>query len=94
MYLTGGFDSWGFANTMSAFSTYSGAENHDWVFDLTIDADSEMKFSADTGWAANWGSSDFPYGTGVSGGANIPATAGTYKVFFNDITGQYNFIAQ
>jgi hypothetical protein len=94
MYLTGAFDSWGFANPMSAFSTYSGAENHDWVFDLTIDEDGEMKFSSDSSWAHNWGSEDFPWGTGLSGGSNIKAKAGTYKVFFNDITGQYNFIEQ
>jgi hypothetical protein len=28
----------------------------------------------------------------VQGGLNIPAKAGTYTVFFNDISGQYHFI--
>ncbi|MGI6223672.1 MAG: SusE domain-containing protein [Prevotella sp.] len=94
MYLTGDFDSWGVTNAMSAFSTYDGAENHDWVFNLTIDADGGVKFTSDNSWTYNWGSTEWTYGTGIAGGSNIPAKAGSYKVFFNDITGQYNFIAQ
>jgi hypothetical protein len=94
MYITGEFDSWGASTAMTAFSTYSGAENHDWVFDLTIDADGGVKFTSDNAWTVNWGSTEWSYGTGIAGGSNIPAVAGSYKVFFNDITGQYNFIAQ
>lgn len=86
-------------NTMSQVNTNLGMDNHDWLADeWTITSDDgyygEVKFCAYDDWTYNWGSTDFPYGTGVNGGYNIPAKAGTYKVFFNDITGQYNFIAK
>ena len=35
---------------------------------------------------------NIPYGQGVQGGLSIPAKPGTYTVFFNGITGHYNFI--
>lgn len=94
MGLPGDGNSWDVTTHMNAFSTYAGAQNHDWVLDLTVSADGSYKFAANDAWDANWGASDFPFGTGTQGGANIPVKAGTYKVFFNDITGQYNFIAQ
>ena len=44
-------------------------------------------------WDINWGNaSDFPYGQGVQGGSDLPVSAGTYDVYFNDLTGQYLFI--
>ena len=68
-------------------------ENHDWwMQSVTYDYDGELKFAADNDWDANWGADTFPYGIGVQGGLNIPVKAGTYNVFFNDITGHYNFI--
>jgi hypothetical protein len=91
MYITGDFDDWGGNTAMNAFSTYTGAENHDWVYDVTISADGGVKFKSGDTW---WGSSEFSWGTALTTGGNIPAKAGSYKVFFNDITGQYNFIAQ
>lgn len=90
MYLKGTFNSWGTGNPMSAVFTFSGAKNHDWVCDVTISEDGEFKFNGGDSW---WGGADFPYGI-ANGGNNIPCTAGTYKVFFNDITKQYYFIAQ
>ena len=67
------------------------AENHDWTAEVTFAEDSEVKFAIGN-WDTNWGAATFPYGAGVGGGANIPAKAGTYTVYFNDITGQYMFI--
>lgn len=92
MFITGDFDSWKVATGMTAFSTFGGAQNHDWVYDLTISADGGVKFTSDNSWSSNWGSTEFPFGTGLASVSNIPAKAGSYKVFFNDITGQYNFI--
>lgn len=92
MFITGDFDSWAVATGMNPFSTYAGAQNHDWVYDLTVSADGGVKFTSDNSWNFNWGSTEFPRGTGLAGGSNIPAKAGSYKVLFNDITGQYNFI--
>jgi hypothetical protein len=84
-------------NVMDIVNYRLGSDNHDWfVDDFTItsnyDYNGEVKFSTYGNWDYDWGSTDFPYGTGVQGGLNIPVKVGTYKVFFNDITGQYNFI--
>jgi hypothetical protein len=51
------------------------------------------KFRQDHAWTNNWGSNTFPSGTGTSGGANIPVTAGVYDVVFNKTTHAYTFTA-
>lgn len=57
----------------------------------------EMKFREDHEWYVNWGSDEFPSGTGVQNGSNIPVPLdGTglttdYFVTFNCITGEYYF---
>ncbi len=103
MAIPGSENSWSAAagNPMTAITNVTkvtGGENHDWFATVTYKADAASdggcKFAADGAWTDNWGSTDFPYGTGTSGGANIPFKAGTYKVYFNDITAQYSFIAQ
>lgn len=53
----------------------------------------EAKFRANDAWTKNWGGSSVPSGVGVQDGANIPVTAGTYAVRFNDATGEYFFNA-
>lgn len=68
-------------------------ENHDWLFkNFTVTADEEIKFAADNNWDFNWGAQQFPWGRGVQGGMNVPVKKGTYDVYFNDITGDFNFI--
>lgn len=83
-------------NVMSPLN--SSVENHDWTTTVTYNADAASsdgcKFAANGTWDSSWGSSSFPYGTGTNGGSNIPFKAGTYKVYLNDITGQYMFIKQ
>lgn len=62
------------------------------VVTLTIDlVNGEAKFRANDGWGWNWGAADFPSGTAVANGPNIPVTAGTYTVKFNVNTGAYSF---
>lgn len=92
MYIAGAFtgSSWP-AVEMTACST---SNNHLWKYELSTDADTEGKFLADTGWATNWGATDFPTGVGTQGGPNIPITAGNYTIIFNDITGGYNFVSK
>ena len=52
----------------------------------------EAKFRANDNWdGSNWGSSDFPNGTGTQGGSNIPVAAGTYNITFDSMTGEYSF---
>ena len=70
-------------------------ENHDWVKkNMTFGSDTELKFTADGNWYMNWGSEAFPVGVGIQYGPNIPVSAGTYTVVFNDILGTYNFIKE
>ncbi len=70
-------------------------ENHDWVKkNMTFDSDEELKFAANGEWYYNWGSEAFPVGVGIQYGPNIPVSAGTYTVVFNDILGTYNFIKE
>ena len=61
-----------------------------YTLDYTF-TDGVVKFRKDDAWIENWGAATFPTGTGVQDGANIPVTAGTYKVSFNATTGAYNF---
>ena len=56
-------------------------------------SDNGIKFRANTAWTVNWGSADFPSGTGTQDGPNILCIEGTYDVVFNTLTGEYMFTA-
>jgi len=51
----------------------------------------EVKFRQDASWTTNWGSGDFPSGTGTQDGPNIPLPYATMNVTFNRTTGAYTF---
>ena len=51
----------------------------------------EVKFRQNHDWTVNWGSADFPTGTGTQGGSNIVVVPGTYDVTFTLATGAYTF---
>ncbi len=72
--------------------------NHVWYTNYTFASncivDQGVKFRANNDWSTNWGCADFPYGIGSQDGANIPYTAGTYTIFFNDVSGTYYFFKQ
>ncbi len=55
--------------------------------------DGAAKFRQDDAWDVNWGSNNFPSGTGTLNGNDIPVTANTYTVNFNRVTGEYSFDA-
>jgi len=61
-----------------------------WKLDVEL-VDGGLKFRANHAWTVNWGSGDFPTGTGVQDGANIPVVAGKYHVTFNSLSGEYVF---
>lgn len=66
--------------------------NGDGTFNLVIGLDNGfVKFRANNAWDVNWGSANFPSGTGTQGGSDIPVTKGIYLVSFNSITGEYSF---
>jgi starch-binding outer membrane protein SusE/F len=60
------------------------------ISNLTM-TDGLVKFRKDDNWNVNWGSVDFPTGTGVQNGNDIPVTAGTYTISFDRTTGAYQF---
>lgn len=96
--MPGSHNGWNVATGSQMRAFAANAENHDWVNTVTFDTDAPaenggVKFANGT-WDTSWGVTDFPYGTGVLGGANIPYKKGTYLVIFNDFTGQYFFIEQ
>ncbi|MBQ9555386.1 MAG: leucine-rich repeat protein [Muribaculaceae bacterium] len=92
--IAGDFNDWVVSNNSYSMTALNGEkENHNWVFkDFTIDNDSDLKFTANNEWEYNWGDDTFPFGHGQRDGMNIPVKAGTYDIYFNDITGDYNFI--
>ena len=93
MGMPGSYQDWNpGATLMTPMNTV--VENHDWIMKGATYEDTQLKFAADGGWAVNWGSVDFPVGTGTQGGANINVEAGTYDVVFNDILGKYYFISR
>lgn len=91
MGMVGAMTDWG-TNPDIAMTAYQDKNNHMWYAEYTFAADSECKFRYNSDWGENWGHTTFPYGIATPGGKNIPAKAGTYMVFFNDIDGSYTFI--
>lgn len=91
MALPGGYNEWNTGALMDPVETFDGAVNHMWRYDLSLNADTEFKFSDGSTW---WGGDDFPYGYASTTGGNLKATVGNYLVLFNDITGAFTFIAK
>ena len=94
MTMPGGYEDWDVTDTsQNMVSINTRKTNHNWMRqDFTVTNYTELKFAANNNWNANWGSDEFPHGKGLLNGANIPVKAGTYDVYFNDLTGNYNFI--
>ena len=61
---------------------------HIWTGTVTF-TDGGAKFRANDDWAKNWGADPYPSGYGIQDGPNIPVKAGTYAIWFNDMSGQY-----
>jgi len=89
----GGFCNWDNEPPMTK-SSYDG---HQWSGTFTFDVSTACKFRGNKDWANNWGGAaeDYPYGKAVfdGPGANI-SVPGTYKIYFNDLTGHYTILQQ
>jgi hypothetical protein len=72
--------------------TLSTTDNENYTIENLVVTTGSVKFRQDLDWAINWGSLSFPNGTGTQNGPDIPATAGTYTVNFNRLTGAYSFV--
>lgn len=71
----------------------SSFDPHKWsARDVTI-VPGEIKFRANDAWDDNWGATSEWSGQASLGSPdNMPIAAGTYNIFFDDITGRYAFI--
>jgi hypothetical protein len=95
--LIGEFNGW----AADEWMTRNMASPDNWTTVLILTAASdpdangivELKFRANSDWATNWGSADFPSGTATQDGPNIPVPVGSYVVTFNCATGVYNFLS-
>lgn len=97
MNLSGDFNGWGIGGDGEMHESTP----HNWYVDITIASDGSLKFRSAENWDdGNWGGNgsvnigETNYGTAVFGGGNINVPAGKYKVYFNDITGQFLFLAE
>lgn len=66
-------------------------DNHDWWAPVSLDSDGALSLVLTGKTVSTVGGEGFPYGTTTAGSTGISAKAGDYIVFYNDITGQYNF---
>lgn len=76
--------------------TQSEFDAHIWnIHDVEL-GDGEFKFRANEDWDIAWGATTMYSGLATTepGGPNIPVNAGTYDIWFNDITGRYILIPQ
>jgi len=89
---TGNGDGWGGDDTDFTQSTF---DSHLWYAnDITL-FDGELKFRANNAWDTSWGANTPVSGFATSNnGPNIPVSAGTYDIWFSDLTGGYIFIAK
>lgn len=90
--ITGDFNGW--ADGQDILLTE--VSPHNWYVRATIPSDGGIKLRVDGGWTTNWGgdvnvTEDF-WGVAQAGGGNMTAPAGTYDVYFNDITSEYVFV--
>ena len=90
--LIGDFNGWGGDADLTQIAP------HNWfIGNFEVGSTGGLKFRANHDWSTNWGATlnvaDVNYGVGIGNGDNISVPAGTYNVFFNDITGNFVFQA-
>ena len=97
--LVGGNDDWDndVFLTQVQSNNADGKKTHLW-YALNVNIDHctwGVQFRANGSWDKQWGKGDlgFPYAQSNTKD-NIPLVPGTYNVYFNDITGNYFFVAQ
>lgn len=101
--LVGAGDDWDndiFLTKVYGSGDLNGADTHNWsALGVQLNASTwGVKFRANASWDKDWGGDNattagaFTYSNGNNGG-NIPVKeAGTYNIYFNDITGQFLFV--
>lgn len=97
-----------FFNTMGPIGEFSNWDNeplmakssydaHQWTITYTFASSTTCKFRGNKDWSNNWGGTAeaIPYGKGVFDGPGATIVVpGTYKIYFNDLTGHYAILQQ
>ena len=91
--LVGAFNGWNPADTQYDMTEIAP---HNWFIKGVVLTAGELKFNADDAWTDSWGNpeaniGDKNYGETIYNAGNMNVPAGTYDVFFNDITGEFVF---
>ncbi len=90
--ITGDFNGWGDYIDMTQVAP------HNWYVETNIPSDGGLKFLVNHEWDVNWGADqdvgDVNYGIGEQNGSNITVPAGNYRIYLNDINGQFIFIEE
>jgi len=83
----GDFTGWDNEPSMTK-TTY---DPNQWHGVFTFNSGTTVKFRGDNDWSNNWGagSADLPWGLAVFDGPGAAVQAGTYHIYFNDLTGRY-----
>ena len=96
--LVGAFNGWKEAEDANQMTELTP---HNWFKTMTFAERGELKFNADKAWTISWGGEtdinvgDTNYGvTTTANGKNMVVPAGTYDIFFNDITGRFVFVSK
>ncbi len=98
MSITGDFNGWSTDEGTAVDMTQ--AAPHNWYVETTIPSDGGLKFLTDRSWTVNWGTDTEVSATGATyeqgwqDGSNITVPAGTYRIYLNDITGKFAFVAE
>ena len=73
----------------------SDYDPHIWTKEAVVIAEGQLKFRANQDWVTSWGGKETTFPAALSSqndNIQVPAKyAGTYDVFFNDLTGHYLF---
>ncbi|MCC4212281.1 SusE domain-containing protein [Leeuwenhoekiella parthenopeia] len=73
--------------------TQSTFDPHLWYLNNITLFDGQVKIRANNAWDVSWGANTAVSGFATSNnGPNIPVSAGTYDIWFSDLTGGYIFI--
>ncbi|PHQ28535.1 SusE domain-containing protein [Leeuwenhoekiella nanhaiensis] len=87
---TGDDTGWGGDDTDFTQSTF---DPHLWYLNNVTLFNGEVKIRANNAWDVSWGANTAVSGFATSNnGPNIPVSAGTYDIWFSDLTGGYIFI--
>lgn len=88
--LIGGFNEWKGDVDMEQTAP------HNWYVNHTFSSETELKFRSNHEWTISWGGKTTSLAgmiyTAEANGDNIVIPAGTYDIYFNDITHQFMFV--